>query len=75
MTSQNRDRELIACDFVAEGAQLMVTLSAGLLASACAADPAAIEAGLWEIRQTLKATIASWREAVPRMNDNGGAHG
>lgn len=75
MTSQNRDRELIACDFVAEGAQLMVTLSAGLLASACAGDPAAIEAGLWEIRQTLKATIASWREAVPGVNDKGGAHG
>jgi hypothetical protein len=71
----SRDRELIACDFVAEGAHLMVTLSAGLLASACAADPVAIEAGLWEMRQTLKATIASWREAVPSLGDDGGAHG
>lgn len=75
MHTANRDREVIACDFVAEGAQLMVTLSAGLLASACAADPAAIEAGLWEIRQTLKATIAGWREFVPPLDTDGGAHG
>jgi len=70
---ENRDRELIACDFVAEGAQLMLALSAALLASACAVDPAAIEARLWEIRLTLIATIASWREAAPPLDDDGGA--
>ena len=69
----NRDRELLACDFVAEGAQLMLALSAALLASACAVDPATIEARLWEIRLTMMAVIKSWREIVPPLDGDGSA--
>jgi hypothetical protein len=69
----NQERELLAAGFVAESAQLMLALSAALLASVCAVDTAAIEARLWEIRRTLIATIASWREAAPPLDDDGGA--
>lgn len=62
----NNDRESLAWDFVAACARLMVTLAAALLAAACAADPASVEAGLWEIGRSLKAF-------VPALDMEGGS--
>lgn len=74
MTDRNqRDRELLACDFVAEMAQHLVMLASTMLASACAADVAAIEADLWRMRRALVAAIETWRDTVPGLSDDGGA--
>lgn len=43
---RQHDRGLLACDFVAEIAETLVALAAGLLASACNIAPAAMEAEL-----------------------------
>ena len=76
MTDHNqRDRESLACDFVAEMAQHLIVLASAMLASACAADMAAVEADLWSIRRTLITAIETWREAAPGLGDDGGAHG
>jgi hypothetical protein len=68
---ENKTPELIASHFVAEGAQMLVALSAALLAAACAADQAAVEACLWQMRRALVTTIGSWREFVPPLDKDG----
>jgi hypothetical protein len=72
-TSNNRERELLTCDFIAEMAHRLIALSSALLASACAADIVAVEADLWRMRLALMEAIATWRETVPGHKTDGGA--
>jgi hypothetical protein len=70
---RQHDHGLLRCVFVADVAETLVALAAGLLASACAIAPAAVEAELWKTRRTVAKAITSWREVISGFNDEGGA--
>jgi hypothetical protein len=67
------DSQEIACDFVHECAGLLLCVSMHLLAAASAGDLAGVEARIWQVRRIFRDMATTWREAVPRGDDNGGA--